>query len=69
MNLSTLNLKIVLGITYLSALLIGLVFLFFIRNPMGLSAVDGNTKIKLIGFISISIWAIVAGSGRWIGFS
>ena len=53
----------------MSALLIGLVFLFTIRNPMGLSAVDGNTKIKLIGFISISIWAIVAGSGRWIGFS
>ena len=53
----------------MSALLIGLVFLFFIRNPMGLSAVKGNTKLKLIGFISISIWAIVAGSGRWIGFS
>ena len=53
----------------MSALLIGLVFLFFIRNPMGLSAVDGNTKLKLIGFTSISIWAIVAGSGRWIGFS
>ena len=53
----------------MSALLIGLVFLFFIRNPIGLSAVKGNTKLKLIGFISISIWAIVAGSGRWIGFS
>ena len=53
----------------MSALLIGLVFLFFIRNPMGLSAVEGNAKLKLIGFISISIWAIVAGSGRWIGFS
>ena len=53
----------------MSALLIGLLFLFFIRNPMGLSAVDGNTKLKIVGFISISIWAIVAGSGRWIGFS
>ncbi len=53
----------------MSALLIGLVFLFFIRNPMGLSAVEENTKLKLIGFVSISIWAIVAGSGRWIGFS
>ena len=53
----------------MSALLMGLVFLFFIRNPMGLSAVEGNTKLKLIGFTSISIWAIVAGSGRWIGFS
>ena len=53
----------------MSALLIGLVFLFFIRNPIGLSAVKDNTKLKLIGFISISVWAIVAGSGRWIGFS
>ena len=33
----------------MSALFIGLVFLFFIRNPMGLSAVEGNTKLKLIG--------------------
>ena len=53
----------------MSALLIGLVFLFFIRNPMGLSAVEGNTKLKLIGITSISIWAIVAGSVGWIGFS
>ncbi len=53
----------------MSALIIGLVFLFCIRNPVGLSTVEGNAKVKLIGFISISIWAIVAGSGRWIGFS
>ena len=32
----------------MSALLIGLVFLFFIRNPMGLSAVEGNAKLKLL---------------------
>ena len=53
----------------MSALMIGLVFLFCIRNPVGLSTVEGSAKVKLIGFISISIWAIVAGSGRWIGFS
>ncbi len=53
----------------MSALIIGLVFLFCIRNPVGLSTVEGNAKVKLIGFISISLWAIVAGSGRWIGFS
>ena len=52
----------------MSALLIGLVFLLTIRNPMSLSAVEGNNKLKLIGFIYISVWAIVAGSGRWIGF-
>ncbi len=53
----------------MSALIIGLVFLFCIRNPVGLSTVEGNAKVKLIGFISISLWAIVAGSGRWTGFS
>ena len=53
----------------MSALLIGLVFIFFIRNPMGLSAVEGNPKLKIIGAVSVSTWAIVAGSGRWIGFS
>ena len=53
----------------MSALMIGLVFLFCIRNPVGLSTVEDNAKVKLIGFTSISMWAIVAGSGRWIGFS
>ena len=39
----------------MSALMIGLVFLFCIRNPVGLSTVEGNAKVKLIGFISISL--------------
>ena len=53
----------------MSTLLLGLIFLFFIRNPISLSSSDGTKKLKFIGFVSISIWAIVAGAGRWIGFS
>ena len=40
MNLSTLNLKIVLGITYLSALLIGLYFLFSIVDIKDLTSYE-----------------------------
>ena len=53
----------------MSALTLGLIFLFFIRNPICLSNGEETGKFKIIGFISISLWAIVAGSGRWIGFS
>lgn len=53
----------------MSALMLGLIFLFFIRNPICLSAEEESRKFKIIGSISISLWAIVAGSGRWIGFS
>ena len=53
----------------MSALTLGLIFLFFIRNPICLSNREETAKFKIIGFISISLWAIVAGSGRWIGFS
>jgi len=53
----------------MSALTLGLTFLFFIRNPICLSDGDETGKFKFIGCISISLWAIVAGSGRWIGFS
>ena len=53
----------------MSALTLGLIFLFFIRNPICLSKGEETGKFKIIGFISISLWAIVAGSGRWIGFS
>ena len=53
----------------MTALSLGLIFLFFIRNPMSLSSEEKNVKLKIVGIISISIWAVVAGSGRWIGFS
>ena len=53
----------------MTALSLGLIFLFFIRNPMSLSSEEKNVKLKIVGIVSISIWAVVAGSGRWIGFS
>tara|TARA_B100000029_G_C17098038_1_gene786840 strand:- start:83 stop:481 length:399 start_codon:yes stop_codon:yes gene_type:complete len=51
------------------ALIIGLFFLFFVRNPFTLKAEKDSNVFKIIGILSISIWAIVAGAGRWIGFS
>ena len=54
----------------MSALVIGLVFTFLVRNPMSVKKkLDNKLKAKLIGFTSFSIWAVVAGAGRWIGFS
>jgi Na+-transporting NADH:ubiquinone oxidoreductase subunit NqrB len=53
----------------MSALMLGLIFLFFIRNPLCLKTEKDSFRFRLVGIVSISIWAIVAGSGRWIGFS
>ncbi len=50
-------------------LIIGLFFLFFIRNPFALKAETDTNVFKIIGVLSISTWAIIAGAGRWIGFS
>ena len=53
----------------MSALVLGLIFLFLIRNPFSLKLKESSINLKFIGFLSIAIWAVVAGSGRWIGFS
>ena len=53
----------------MSALMLGLIFLFFIRNPLCLKTEKDSYRFRVIGIVSISIWAVVAGSGRWIGFS
>ena len=53
----------------MSALTLGLIFLFFIRNPLCLKTEKDSYRFRLMGIVSISIWATVAGSGRWIGFS
>ena len=37
-------------------------------NPIVLSK-DENFMIKILGFISFSLWVVTAASGRWIGFS
>ena len=52
----------------ISCLLLGTLFVYFIRNPIVLSK-DENFMIKIIGFISFSLWVVTAASGRWIGFS
>ena len=52
----------------ISCLLLGTLFVYFIRNPIVLSK-DENFMIKILGFISFSLWVITAASGRWIGFS
>ena len=52
----------------ISCLFLGALFVYFIRNPIVLSK-DENFMIKILGFISFSLWAVTAASGRWIGFS
>ena len=52
----------------ISCLLLGALFVYFIRNPIVLSK-DENFMIKILGFISFSLWVVTAASGRWIGFS
>ena len=52
----------------ISCLLLGTLFIYFIRNPIVLSK-DENFMIKVLGFVSFSLWVVTAASGRWIGFS
>ena len=47
-------------------LVIGVFFVYFVRNPLIFKR-DGTVMI-IIGFLSFSIWTVVAASGRWIGF-
>ena len=48
-------------------LVIGVIFVYFVRNPLIIKK-QGAIMI-VVGFLSFSIWTIVAASGRWIGFS
>ena len=48
-------------------LVIGVLFIYFVRNPLIVKK-EGKIMI-LIGFVSFSVWTVVAASGRWIGFS
>ena len=52
----------------ISCLLIGTIFVYFIRNPIVLSR-EENFFMKFLGVLSFSIWVVTAASGRWIGFS
>ena len=53
------------------ALLIGILFVFFIRRPLLHYAHDtiNPWALKLTAVASLIIWFVVAASGRWIGFS
>jgi hypothetical protein len=57
--------------TKMIALAIGMVFVFAVRQP--LLRKDHSTlhplTLKLLALASMSIWFLVAASGRWIGFS
>lgn len=55
----------------MSALLVGIIFVFTIKRPL----LKGNHDdiqpwvLKLVAVASITIWFSVAATGRWIGFS
>jgi peptidoglycan/LPS O-acetylase OafA/YrhL len=53
------------------ALLTGIVFVFAIKQPLLRNdhATLSPITLKLVGLASISLWLLVAASGRWIGFS
>ena len=52
----------------ISCLFAGILFVYFIRNPIALSR-DENNLVKFLGLVSFCIWVVTAASGRWIGFS
>jgi hypothetical protein len=55
----------------MSALGIGIVFVFAIRAPLLRKdhAQLNPWTLKLMALASMTIWFVVAASGRWIGFS
>lgn len=57
--------------TKMIALAIGIVFVFTLKQPL-LRADPATLQpmtLKLLALASLSIWTLVAASGRWIGFS
>ena len=52
----------------ISCLFAGILFVYFIRNPIALSR-DENNLVKFLRLVSFCIWVDTAASGRWIGFS
>jgi hypothetical protein len=57
--------------TKMIALAVGLLFVFTLKQPLlrGDHAALRPVTLKLLALASISIWTLVAASGRWIGFS
>ena len=52
----------------ISCLILGILFVYLVRNPIALNKGEG-VYMKIIGFVSFSLWVVTAASGRWIGFS
>jgi hypothetical protein len=47
-----------------------IVLTLFIRDRLAMRAAMGTSAAtKLVGFLSIALWLVVAAAGRWIGFS
>src|SRR5688572_2928444 len=57
--------------TKMIALAIGLLFVFTLKQPLlrGDHAALKPITLKLMALASMSLWFLVAASGRWIGFS
>lgn len=57
--------------TKMIALAVGILFVFTLKQPLlrGDHAALKPATLKLLALASISIWTLVAASGRWIGFS
>ena len=52
----------------MSALAIGLLYTFLIKNPVIRRGAVPSVRAGL-GILSLGVWLTVAGAGRWIGFS
>jgi hypothetical protein len=57
--------------TKMIALAVGILFVFTLKQPLlrGDHSALKPVTLKLLALASISIWTLVAASGRWIGFS
>ncbi len=57
--------------TKMIALAVGVLFVFTLKQPLlrGDHAALKPVTLKLMALASISVWTLVAASGRWIGFS
>jgi hypothetical protein len=57
--------------TKMIALAVGILFVFTLKQPLlrGDHAALKPVTLKLLALASLSIWTLVAASGRWIGFS
>jgi hypothetical protein len=53
------------------ALLVGILFVFTLKQPLlrGDHSALKPATLKLMAVASLSVWFLVAASGRWIGFS